>query len=168
MTKTHQNQPGQGIGDPVVDAALLRNRQAAAFEHVALDRTKTHYVPAEALRNDYGEPGCTTSVRTALRLYVGSLASPAFGLGYVDATGTARRTHGGPVLPGPYAYTYGKAVVIDNYGGSAMDVIAARDRGMLIIVNDGDTLVMPDGQAFTVGTTRGGDEIILRPVGGAA
>lgn len=86
-----------------------------------------------------------------LRLLVeGARWTPGFGLGYVDASGEARRTHGGPKLPGPYAYAFGIAGVIDNHGGTAAEIEKAEAEGLIVRCAVGDTLVMPDGERFLV------------------
>ena len=66
----------------------------------------------------------------------------AFGFGYVDETGTCRRVFQGPVGPGPYAYVYGRAVVI------AREPIAGPTN--IIECQAGDILTTPDGERFEI------------------
>lgn len=70
-------------------------------------------------------------------------------VGYVGPEGTARRVMGGPVLPGPYAYFYGLAGVIDNYGGSGAENARAEAEGRFFTVAPGDELDF-NGATFRV------------------
>lgn len=76
-----------------------------------------------------------------LTVDLGSGPAYRFGLGFVGADGECRRTTGGPMLAGPYAYAYGLATVIDNYGGSARELDEARTAGRVIDARIGDVLV---------------------------
>lgn len=57
------------------------------------------------------------------------------------------------------AATYGRAGVIDNHGGTAADVRAERERGLLIYADAGDVLVL-DGLAFTLTLDRRGYPVL--------
>ena len=69
-----------------------------------------------------------------------------FGVGFVDKTTTCRRSHHGPELPGPYAYTYGLSSVISanpemSTGAEIKRNLAA---GLEHEVKDGDLLRIGD------------------------
>lgn len=110
-----------------------------------------HHVPAAGLTNPYNEQGHSSSVRTGLRIII---AGRSFGLSYVDATGESRRTHGGPILPGPDAGMWGMASVIDNFGGTGREIAESRAAGLLITAEVGDVLAMPDGELFAIKAVR--------------
>ena len=61
-----------------------------------------------------------------------------YGLGFVDATTECRREQGGPILPGPYAYLFGLAAVIDNYGGTGAEI--KREGDLVVRCAPGDLL----------------------------
>lgn len=63
-------------------------------------------------------------------------------VGYVDETGTCRRVFEGPILPGPYAFAFGLATVIDNHGGTAAEADRNRAAGTEYDVEHGDRLVL--------------------------
>lgn len=77
-------------------------------------------------------------------------------VGYVDATGTCRRVFEGPILPGPYAFAFGLATVIDNHGGTGAEADRNRAAGTEYDVEPGDRLVLGTN-VFRVDVDRYGD-----------
>lgn len=66
-------------------------------------------------------------------------AFPArFGVGYVPAGKSGRKEQGGPLVPGPWAFTYGLAVVLDTNGGSGRERERGIAAGVEHDVSDGD------------------------------
>ena len=94
----------------------------------------------------------------------GSRNYPGFGLGYVGPDGECRREHGGPIVPGPYAYAYGLCGVIDNHGGTGAEIARERAAGQVLEVEPGDVLVLPDGTAWTVDFLRQGSWVDLHNI----
>lgn len=84
-----------------------------------------------------------------------------FGIGVVPSGSEGRQEHGGPMVEGPWGYLYGRAGVIDNYGGTAAEHAKLRERGLVIDeVADGDVLVF-DHLALVVKVER--DRVRLVP-----
>ena len=67
----------------------------------------------------------------------------------------------GLLVTGDEAETWGKAGVIDNYGGTAGELQRERAAGLLIIADQGDVLDI-DGQAFTVSLDRRGYPVLTK------
>lgn len=76
-----------------------------------------------------------------------------YGVGYVSSEGVGRRTFGGPLVAGPWAYTFGLATVIDTHGGTGREVRANTLAGREHSVSVGDFVkiagnifkIQPDG-----------------------
>ena len=67
-----------------------------------------------------------------------------FGIGCVQRGEEARREFQGPMVPGPWAYTYGLCTVIDNYGGTGRESAEKLAEGTEHIVEDGNLLEIDD------------------------
>lgn len=60
------------------------------------------------------------------------------GIGYVPAGSAARQEQGGPLIPGPWAYTYPLASVIDNEGGTGAESARGLAAGTEYVAEVGD------------------------------
>lgn len=107
----------------------------------------THVIRPELLTDKYGDGVLSAQVRLLVK---GSRWTPGFQLGYCPPTATCRRTTGGPVLPGPYAYSYGVPAVIDNHGGTRAEIDQAKANGTLIEAEAGDYIEI-QGVTFVLG-----------------
>lgn len=65
-----------------------------------------------------------------------------FGLIFVPADCAARKDHGGPEVPGPWASAYGLCAVIDNHGGTAREAADRQAAGLEHTVHVGDEIVI--------------------------
>ena len=72
-----------------------------------------------------------------------------FNVGHVPVGEESRKEFGGPMVPGPWAYTYGLCSVIDNHGGTGAEIAKAKDEGRGLEVKDGDLLRVA-GHVYTV------------------
>lgn len=65
-----------------------------------------------------------------------------FNVGYIDPTGECRRVHGGPIVPGPYAYAFGlgTAITADPRMSTAYEADMQRGLGIEHEVNEGDLI----------------------------
>ena len=73
---------------------------------------------------------CTTLSTGRFRFHVGHVAEGDEG----------RQVHGGPMVPGPWAYAFGLATVIDNHGGTAREIGDAKAAGLYLEVHDGQAI----------------------------
>jgi len=87
-----------------------------------------------------------------VRLLVAGSNNPAgWGIGAVLAGDSARMVTGGPLVPGPWAYTYGLAsVMTDDRRGTGWDIEQGRINGTVIDAVVGDVLSI-DGTDYVVG-----------------
>ncbi len=88
-------------------------------------------------------PGYPAGIDATHVVEVGT-CSTKFGYGYIDSTGTCRRTHGGPVEAGPHAYLFGLATVLLGPG------YQRPTPPTVIHAEVGDEVRFPDGQRFTI------------------
>lgn len=86
--------------------------------------------------------------KDAVVLVTGQNAA-GFGLGFVPEGFQARQFQGGPLVPGPWAYAYPKAGVIDNFGGTGAELERAKSENRLYEVAVGDYLEI-NGVRFEV------------------
>ena len=70
-------------------------------------------------------------------------------VGAVPRGAEARRVFQGPMVPGPWAYTFGKCQVIDNYGGSGAEAARNREAGIEHTITEGQRVVI-DGVVYRV------------------
>lgn len=89
--------------------------------------------PARAL------DGSTLLIANGFRHRVGHIAEGCSG----------RKETGGPLVPGPWAYTFELCSVIDNHGGSAAETTEARAAGTVLDISDGD-LISVEGHVYRV------------------
>lgn len=68
----------------------------------------------------------------------------------IPAGEEARQVSGGPMVPGPWAYTYGLCSVISTNGGTADDIREAKAKGLWIEIQHGDLLRFPSGNTYRV------------------
>jgi hypothetical protein len=98
------------------------------------------------------------SRKILIRLFVeGARNIVGYRVGYVPRGCEARQIDGGPVVPGPWAFTYGCVAVIDNYGGSRAEIDGEEANGGVIRAKVGDRLVI-DGVAYRIGFNPQGRE----------
>lgn len=77
----------------------------------------------------------------ATRLIVSDVAHwPGFHVGFIPPGSTARQVHEGPLVAGPWCYTFGISGVIDNRGGTRAELDQARDAGLLVEAMLGDVI----------------------------
>lgn len=115
----------------------------------------THVIPITRDGQKLYGPGHFSS--PARVRFAGSRAV-AHAIGGWDATGTGRRTFGADPVPGPHAYAFGLAAVIDNHGGSARESADASAAGLLFDVHPGDFLII-DGTRYTWTFAHGGRDL---------
>jgi hypothetical protein len=72
-----------------------------------------------------------------------------WGIGAVPRGQSARQVDGGPLVPGPWAYLFQLASVIDNYGGSGAESARERAAGLQHDAKPGD-VVRIDGNEYTI------------------
>lgn len=65
-----------------------------------------------------------------------------FGIGHVPEGESGRKQSHGCLVPGPWAFVYGLATVIDNRGGTAADIARQRREGKLVEAKLGDILIV--------------------------
>lgn len=97
--------------------------------------------------NDYNEAGMFNSpnilqvhsryVRHSVRLAIG----------YVGPDGAGRQVSQGPMVPGPWAYTFALAVCIDNHGGTGAESDRNKAADLEWDVQVGDLFVI-DGRTY--------------------
>jgi hypothetical protein len=86
-----------------------------------------------------------TKPHTGVRLLVNGSAWPAgFGIGYVDTNRWYNQGEGRPTTLGPDLHAYGRAGVIDNYGGTAGEIEREGAQGLVIRADIGDIFLMQD------------------------
>jgi hypothetical protein len=138
---------------------------AAAFRTVAakLDTPIEHAVPGlKPVRYKATDQWDTDAVLC--------LAGRRFGLGFVGPQGTSRREYGGPIVPGPYAYTFGLATVLaaDPAQGTGAEMGRLRHLGMVIDARPGELLVFlvesDQEHRFTIEIDRYNDPRLIQVV----
>jgi hypothetical protein len=77
-----------------------------------------------------------------------------FGVGGIPKGQTGRKISQGPLVPGPWAFTFGLCTVIDNYGGTGAEIERNEKANREHAVLDGDIVVF-DGRKYTVALTDG-------------
>lgn len=82
-------------------------------------------------------------------------ARATFTVGAVKRGEEARQVNQGPLVPGPWAYAFGNAVVIDNHGGSKRDIEKQRAEGVLVECKLTDTLII-HGDEYAISFADGG------------
>lgn len=100
-------------------------------------------------------------------LAAGQLLAPDYprfrhGIVAIPVGERARQEHGGPLVPGPWAATYGLASCIDNHGGTGAEARRKREAGLEHTVRAG-SLVRIDGVVYVVAdASRGrGEHLVL-------
>lgn len=68
-------------------------------------------------------------------------------VGFVGPLGSARQEQGGPLVPGPWAYTFPLSTVIDNNGGSGAEARRNREAGIEWTAEIGDLFEI-DGDVY--------------------
>lgn len=84
-----------------------------------------------------------------VKLLVGDRHWSGYAIGFVPAGQQARKVYKGPLVPGPWAYAFACATVIDNYGGSKREREDAEAKGLVIRAELGDMLRI-DGSVFKI------------------
>jgi len=98
------------------------------------------------------------------RLIVEGYRGSGFRVGLVPEGESGRQTHGGPNVPGPWAYAFPLCTVIDNAGGTAADIERERKAGLLVHAKVGEVLVIGKREYWIdKGSNR--DNIALVPLG---
>jgi hypothetical protein len=83
-----------------------------------------------------------------------------WGVGTVGPLDSGRRESGGPIVAGPWGFTYGRASVIDTQGGTGAEHAAAKAEGRFIeTLRDGDVLIVGDNVPMVVRVRRGGADL---------
>lgn len=72
-----------------------------------------------------------------------------FHVGHVPEGEEGRKEYGGPKVPGPWAYAFGLCTVIDNHGGTGLDIAKDKAAGLWLDVADGDEIEVA-GHDYTV------------------
>lgn len=93
----------------------------------------------------------------ACRMLVKGGHGSGYGIGYIKSGESGRQEHQGPLVPGPWAYSFLCASVIDNHGGTGAQIEHERKDRRLIEAEFGDLLAMPDGQLFRIDRLRKGE-----------
>ena len=83
------------------------------------------------------------------RLMVEDISGVGFGLGQVAKSDSGRKEIGGAMIPGPWAYAFRHAGIIDNFGGSGREIDEAKKAGLLVTARVGDILVI-DGVRYSI------------------
>jgi hypothetical protein len=94
--------------------------------------------------NEVGHYESPVTLRTHSR-YIRSTVR--LGIGYIGPDGVGRREFGADPVPGPWAYTYPHATVIDNFGGTGAEAARNEAAGTEWVVEAGDEFVI-DGRRF--------------------
>lgn len=84
------------------------------------------------------------------RLIVSGVRNSAgFMVGYISAGELARKVSFGPMVPGPWAYAFPLASVIDNHGGTGADIARERSAGTVVYAALGD-VVSVEGLEYVI------------------
>ena len=87
-----------------------------------------------------------------------------FHVGHVREGEEGRKVHGGPMVPGPWAYAFGLCTVIDNHGGTGRDIEEAKASGLWLDVEEGDEIEV-GGHTYRIRFPQGSPEwLSLIPV----
>lgn len=92
------------------------------------------------------DPGCGYAKN---RVLIRGLGGAGFTVDAVRANDSARQKYQGPHVPGPWAYAFARAGVIDNYGGTGASIKRDKAAGLLIEADIGDVLAI-DGHEYTI------------------
>jgi hypothetical protein len=84
-----------------------------------------------------------------VRVMVKEYNNAGFGVGAVKEGESARKVCGGTLHPGPWAYAYALAAVIDNNGGTMRDIEKQRAEGSLIEAAFDDVLII-EGHEYVI------------------
>jgi len=101
----------------------------------------------------YGDGHPSTRYHARLIIAGAENGLAGYGVVVIPAGSSARQVQGGPLVPGPWAATFGLCTVIDNAGGTGAEVARETARGDAIRVAAGDTVRLTD--AVTVRVTIG-------------
>jgi hypothetical protein len=105
--------------------------------------TALDITPGRYRKGEYDSPN-------VLRVYSAYARSHVrLGIGYISPDGEGRQVFQGPMVPGPWAYTYPLAVVIDNYGGTAAEAAANKAAGLERDAKVGDRFQL-DGRTWVL------------------
>jgi hypothetical protein len=96
------------------------------------------------------------------RVKVAGYTVAAFAVGCVREGESGRKETHGPLVPGPWAYAFPLASVIDNYGGTAAVMARERAAGNVIDAKLGDVLIV-EGRGYVIVKGSNSDNITLVP-----
>lgn len=82
------------------------------------------------------------------------------GVGYVAEGESGVQVHGGPMVPGPWAYGFPLCHVLDNHGGTGAEQQRLREAGLLLELEGGE-LVEIDGTLYQAVIERRGRDAWL-------
>lgn len=84
------------------------------------------------------------------RLIVEGMKGSGYCVGEIRKGETGRKEDGGPLVPGPWAFAFGLATVIDNHGGTQREIDEQRADGLLVEAQLGDVVITDDGNAYRI------------------
>lgn len=84
---------------------------------------------------------------TILLVAGGNLAG--YGVGFVPEGFSERKETGGPLIPGPWAYSWARASVMDNHGGTGAELEKLQEAGRIVKAKAGETVKI-DGRQYTI------------------
>lgn len=93
--------------------------------------------------------GTHISVKTD---HVLSIRGRRYGVGGIPEGASGRKVHEGPLVPGPWAYLYELATVLDNHGGTGAESTRMRAAGTEHVVAIGDAVCF-DGCKYEIAAT---------------
>ena len=89
-------------------------------------------------------------------------ASGRYRVGGVPRGASGRQVDGGPLVPGPWAYVYELASVIDNHGGTGAESAAMRAAGTEHDLVPGDVIRFDDREYKIAVDARGFVQLVIR------
>lgn len=102
-------------------------------------RTPDHFT--KATHGKYATWRAGIANGSEIRLLVnGHRGGSGCGVGGWGPDDLNRIVDGGPLVAGPHAYAFNLCTVIDNHGGTGAKMDREREAGLLIEVNEGDTI----------------------------
>jgi hypothetical protein len=113
----------------------------------SLPDNPTRHIHLDPSRHDGRDTWSSPNVLRIMSRYAGH--EVRVGIGYVGPAGQCRREHGGPVLPGPYAYLFPLPTVIAADGGTSAESAQLRTDGTEWDATEGDELLI-GGQRYRI------------------